>query len=195
MTPRTVPRTVSPTEKAAGIFQPGAQQLLVGQGDAFGGPVKGFHRCQNFLPHPEPLVWMADPGGGDVLRGQQGHDAPANVPQRPRRAPSVPPGLPPRSRTSTPGAFPPWRPPGAFRRESTAWGAPLASAVTASTVKHTALPTLDKTAISRSAPLIHGAVTSSLGIRADTLPSCKYRFKSASHRCTVPSRTVWLSAG
>ena len=51
----------------------------MGQGDAFGGPVKGFHRCQNFLPHPEPLVWMADPGGGNVLRGQQGHDAPADV--------------------------------------------------------------------------------------------------------------------
>ena len=28
----------------------------------------------------------------------------------------------------------------AFRRESTAWGAPLASAVTVSTVKHIALP-------------------------------------------------------
>ena len=77
-----------------------------------------------------------------------------------------------------------------FRRESRAVGAPFASAERDSTVKQTCFPTLDKTAISRSAPLIHGAVTSSLGIFAKVLPSCKYRFRSPSHRWIVPSSTV-----
>ena len=55
----------------------------MGQGNAPGLPVKGFDQSQNPLPRAEALLRAADAGGGDELRRQQRHDAPANVHEGP----------------------------------------------------------------------------------------------------------------
>ena len=181
MTPRTMPCTVSPTEKRLAFSSQVPSSSLWVRVMRLAARSKVFTAARIFCPTRNRwfgcrirAAEMYSVGSRATMPRPMSTKAPKGSVRTTRPA-TTDPGFNSRSISSMVISW-------AFRRESTAWGAPLASAATASTVKQTALPTLDKTAISRSAPLIHGAVTSSLGIRADTLPSCKYRFKSASHR-------------
>ena len=66
----------------AGVFHPGAQQLLVGHGQPPLLLIGGEHCGQNFLSHLEAVFRVRDPGHGDLLDGQHGHHAAANIQKR-----------------------------------------------------------------------------------------------------------------
>ena len=82
----------------------------------------------------------------------------------------------------------------AARRDSSARGAPLASASSRATVKQTGFPTSDRRAMSRSAPLIHGATASSRGIRPSMGPRLMWSVPALSHRSAGASRILFCSS-
>ena len=66
----------------AGVFHPGAQQLLVGHGQAMFLLIGGEHCGQDFLSHLEAVLRVGDPGHRDLLNGQHGHHAAAHIQKR-----------------------------------------------------------------------------------------------------------------
>ena len=51
----------------------------MGKGDAPPFLVEAFDRRENFLSHAKTLLGVRDAGNGDVLNGQYGHDAAADI--------------------------------------------------------------------------------------------------------------------
>ena len=65
------------------VLQPGAQQLLLAQGEAPAVPVHGCDHRQHVLARGQPLPWVADPGHGEAGQRDQGDHPAADVHEGP----------------------------------------------------------------------------------------------------------------